>query len=67
MGGVEVIDNHELNALQTPTGEVRRNGSQLNINPSITDTQPIANGRSPILTRSHTGTVINPPDRLIYD
>ena len=54
--------------VQTPTGEVHRNRSQLNINPSTTtDTQPITNSRSPVLTRSHIGTVINPPDRLIYN
>ena len=53
--------------VQTPTGEVCRNRSQLNVNPSTTtDSQPIANSRSPVLTRSRTGTVINPPDRLIY-
>ena len=54
--------------VQAFAGEVCRNRSQLNINPSTTtDTQPIANSHSPVLTRSRTGTVINPPDRLIYN
>ena len=35
--------------VETPTGEIRRNRSQLNVNPSKTD-------RSPVITRSRTGT-----------
>ena len=47
--------------VQTITGEVRRNRSQLNINPSTTTDS------SPVMTRSRTGTAINPPNRLVYN
>ena len=52
--------------VQIQTGDVHRNRSQLNINPpTTTDTQPITNSHSLVVTRSHTGTTINPPNRLI--
>ena len=63
--------------VQTPTGETRRNRSQLNIQPPTTaDTPFTANVpqpdhganeqqlRSPVMTRSRTGTLIAPPNRL---
>ena len=57
--------------VQTRSGELRRNRSQLNVNPStVTETHSATtctNSRSPIMTRSHTGTITNPPDRLVYN
>ena len=62
--------------VQTPTGEMRRNRSQLNIAPPTADTQTADDipqtashteeeqARSPIMTRSRTGTHIAPPNRL---
>ena len=51
--------------VQTPSGEIRRNRSQLNIAPSAIETPTTATrSRSPIMTRSRTGTTIAPPDRL---
>ena len=54
--------------VQTPSGELRRNRSQLNVNPSTaTETHQASDARSPVMTRSRTGTTINPPDRLQYN
>ena len=63
--------------VQTPTGETRRNRSQLNIQPPTTADTPFTAStprlnlgtkeqqlRSPIMTRSRTGTYIAPPNRL---
>lgn len=65
--------------VETPTGETRRNRSQLNIAPPPTTDPQTTNSqlqpqaetrtsagqsRSPIRTRSRTGTHIAPPDRL---
>ena len=62
--------------VQTPTGEMRRNRSQLNIAPPTADTQTADHipqtasrtdeeqARSPIVTRSRTGTHIAPSNRL---
>ena len=61
--------------VQTPTGEMRRNRRQLNIAPPTnshsTDNIPQTDARtneeqtrSPIMTRSRTGTPIAPPNRL---
>ena len=51
--------------IRTPSDQIRRNRSQLNIRPSTTRPQTEhTQDRSPIMTRSRTGTVINPPDRL---
>ena len=51
--------------VQTPSGNIRRNCSHLNI---IQDPEPTTSqhdcSRSTIQTRSCTGTTINPPDRL---
>ena len=53
--------------VDTPTGMVRRNRRQLY---TVPDTAPLINApspeasREPIMTRSRTGTVINPPNRL---
>ena len=51
--------------VETPSGTVRRNRSHLNIGPSTSPTDSSTDrNRSPIKTRSRTGTVITPPDRL---
>ena len=56
--------------VQTSSGVVRRNRAHLNVvppNPSHMQNAPQPNsqsGRSPIMTRSRTGTVVNPPERL---
>ena len=62
--------------VQTPTGEMRRNRSQLNIAPPTADTQTADHipqtasrtdeeqARNPIVTRSRTGTHIAPSNRL---
>ena len=54
--------------VETPTGEVRRNGIHLNVTP---ETSYEAQGSSPttsppkvIMTRSKTGTTVHPPERL---
>ena len=52
--------------IQTPSGEIRRNRSQLNIIPSTTKAPTkTARNRSPIMTHSRTGTAVNPLDRLV--
>ena len=56
--------------VQTSSGVVRRNRAHLNVvppNPSHMQNAPQPNsqsGRGPIMTRSRTGTVVNPPERL---
>ena len=59
--------------VETPSGEVRRNRSQLNIVPEHSSTVEPEVGSSPtsvreqprrIVTRSQTGTAIRPPERL---
>ena len=59
--------------VETETGTLRRNRSQLNPSPpgeTSSNSQPIAGPSesptrtSPIATRSRTGTAINPPDRF---
>ena len=56
--------------VQTPTGISRRNRCHLHNRPddterpANTDVSHSASQRSPILTRSKTGTVIHPPNRL---
>ena len=52
--------------VDTPTGTLRRNRGDLNVMPHghNTDEQTPQTVRSPILTRSKTGTEIRPPDRL---
>ena len=60
--------------VETPSGEVRRNRQHLNIepNPTSDDTPTIKKTtshaatltRDPIITRSRSGTMIKPPDRL---
>ena len=54
--------------VETPSGEIRRNRSQLNINPSIPPRQehPTTNDSQRIMTRTQTGTPISPPERLAY-
>ena len=58
--------------VQTPSGNVRRNRSQLNVQPPSTPTSPTTPpgtrstvvpqaSRSPIMTRSRSGTSIQPP------
>ena len=59
--------------VETPSGEVRRNRSQLNVVPEHSSIVEPEVGSSPtnaseqpcrIVTRSHTGTAIRPPERL---
>ena len=50
--------------VETPSGEVRRNRSQLNVAPGCHSNTSTFRDRSPIRTRSRTGTNISPPDRL---
>jgi len=62
---MRMADTPRSYVVQTPTGNLRRNRHQLNPNLSPTDPQPTTAGdRSPIMTRSRTGTPISPPDRL---
>ena len=65
LGGQKNLD---LTLFKHQQEKYAENRSQLNINPSTTtNTQPITNSRSPVMTRSRTGTAINPPDRLVYN
>ena len=50
--------------IDTPTGTIRRNRSQLNIIPDQRTPSSSMSSREPILTRSRTGTTIAPPHRL---
>ena len=50
--------------VQTPSGDIRRNRSQLNIRSTSTTNDPTTRDRSPIRTRTRTGTTISPPVRL---
>ena len=66
--------------LQTPSGEVRRNRRDVIVQPELTESQepsvasqerPTSSSRTEeapnmIATRSRTGTVIRPPERLTY-
>ena len=52
--------------VDTSAGHIRRNRSQLNVMPDIncsTDTTTPTTSRSPIMTRSRTGTAVTLPDR----
>ena len=72
---VNMADTPRSYIVQTPSGEIRRKRSQLNIDPSTETIDPSTETetaedtqeqqtRSPIMTRSRTGTSINPPERL---
>ena len=65
---ITTTDTPRSYIVQTPSGEIRRNRSHLNIDHSRvsnTDTQSnTTQERSPIQTRTRTGTTIAPPDRL---
>ena len=52
--------------VDTPTGTLRRNRGDLNVMPHGHNTDELTSQtvRSPILTRSKTGTQIRPPDRI---
>ena len=53
--------------VDTPSGAIRRNRSQLNVVPQpapSSDSTPLRSTREPIMTRSRTGTSISPPNRL---
>ena len=61
--------------VETPSGEVQRNRSQVNVVPEHSSTVEPEVGSSPtsareqtcrIVTRSQTGTAIRPPERLFY-
>ena len=49
--------------VQTDTATVRRNRQHLSLNTEANDSTPDSSARSPIMTRSRTGTAINPPER----
>ena len=60
--------------METPSGEVRRNRSQLNVVPEHSSTVELEMGSSPtsareqprrIVTRSQTGTAIRPPETVL--
>ena len=62
---VQMADTPRSYVVQTPSGQTRRNRSQLNVNPSTPTTEVTEeHSHSPIMTRSRTGTSINPPERL---
>ena len=65
---VRMADTPRSYIVQTPTGELRRNWGQINVNPSTPETQPTrtetTEPRSAIRTRSRTGVTIVPPKRL---
>ena len=54
--------------VRTPTGEIRRNRTQLRVMPETTEKvdREISPQTQPrqIMTRSQTGVVMQPPDRL---
>ena len=58
--------------VETPSGQIERNRSQLTVAPrensenSETNQQPEVEAETPrrIMTRSRTGTTVNPPTRL---
>ena len=50
--------------IETPSGEVRRNRAHLTIIPDSKETEHTPTPRSPIQTRTRTGTDIVPPERL---
>ena len=57
--------------IQTPSGVVRRNRSYIHSHPeeaitSEPDPEPNSSCRSPFVSRSRSGIVIWPPDRLTY-
>ena len=59
--------------VSTPTGQVRRNRqhivpipSQTSLSETDPETQSNEFQRSPVQTRSRTGTIVSPPDRLTY-
>ena len=57
--------------VQTPSGVIRRNRSYIHSRPeeattSEPDPEPNSSCRSPVVTRSRSGIVIRPPDRLTY-
>eukprot|EP00731_Ephydatia_muelleri_P004849 Em0002g1025a len=78
---VDAADTPRSHYVRTPTGQVRRNRSQLTVIPHQTEEsipslpaedqesteadRQVETARSPIMTRSKTGAVMRPPDRLI--
>ena len=57
--------------VQTPSGVIRRNRSYIHSHPqeattSEPDPEPNSSCQSPVVTRSKSGIVIWPPDRLTY-
>ena len=70
---VEPAEAPRLYIVKTPSGEVWRNRSQLNVVPEHSSTVESEKGSSPtsaheqphrIVTCSQTGTAIRPPERL---
>ena len=72
---VSAGENPRSYIVETPTGQVQRNRSHLNVAPESSsetsepsETQSSSNVSTPpkmIMTRSKTGTTVNPPDRLV--
>jgi transposase InsO family protein len=51
--------------IETPSGMIRRNRTHITIDPGASDNRhDTASQRSPIITRSRSGTDIHPPERL---
>ena len=63
---VSTANTPQCYIIQTPSGEIWRNRSQLNNIPCATETPTkTARNCSPIFTRSRTGTAVIPPNRLV--
>ena len=65
-------ENPRSYIVETPTGQVQSNRSHLNVAPKpnseTSEAQSSSNVSTPpkmIMTRSKTGTTVNPPDRLV--
>ena len=63
---VSPVNTPRSYAVETPTGQVRRNRQHINVMPGDQESidQTIPPAPEPIMTRTRTGTVIRPPDRL---
>ena len=60
-------ENPQSYIVETPTGQVQRNRSHLNVAESSSETSEPNVSTSPkmIMTCLKTGTTVNPPDRLV--
>ena len=63
---VSMTDTPRSYIVDTPSGQIRRNRSHININPNNTESDHNSTEqRSPIMTRSRSGANIHPPERLV--